>query len=195
MQRTSLAIPASRFSIQAVYTFLGFRPVGPRPAPAVRLQEIVSAMTDATRHLLICSCEDTMPLDASAVRRGCRGEPTTATQLCGAELDRFRAIAAKDTPLTVGCTQEAALFSEAAADIGRPSPIDFANIREAAGWSSEAAQAGPKMASLLAAAAEPVPPVPSIELQSGGVILICGRDEAAVEAGNLLKAHLDVTVL
>jgi len=152
-------------------------------------------MTDATRHLLICSCEDTMPLDASAVRRGCRGEPTTATQLCGAELDRFRAIAAKDTPLTVGCTQEAALFSEAAAEIGRASPIDFANIREAAGWSSEAAQAGPKMAALLAAAAEPVPPVPSIELQSGGVILICGRDEAAVEAGNLLKAHLDVTVL
>src|SRR6202045_40727 len=166
-----------------------------RPVPAVRLQEIVSAMTDATRHLLICSCEDTMPLDGGAVRRGCRGEPTTATQLCRAELDRFRAIAAKDTPLTVGCTQEAALFSEAAAEAGRTGPIDFANIREAAGWSREAALAGPKMAALLAAAAEPVPSVPSIELQSGGVILICGRDEAAVEAGNLLKAHLDVTVL
>jgi ferredoxin len=152
-------------------------------------------MTDATRHLLICSCEETMPLDAGAVRRGCRGELRTATQLCRAELDRFRAIAAKDTPLTVGCTQEAALFSEAAAEAGRASPIDFANIRETAGWSREAAQAGPKMAALLAVAAEPVPPVPSIELQSGGVILICGRDETAVEAGNLLKAHLDVTVL
>ena len=136
-----------------------------------------------------------MPLDASAVRRGCRGELRTATQLCRAELDRFREIAAKDTLLTVGCTQEAALFSEAAAEAGRTGPIDFANIREAAGWSSEAAQAGPKMAALLAAAAEPVPPVPSIELQSGGVILICGRDETAVEAGNLLKEHLDVTVL
>ena len=31
--------------------------------------------------------------------------------------------------------------------------------------------------------------------ESGGVILICGRDETAVEAGNLLKDHLDVTVL
>ncbi len=51
------------------------------------------------------------------------------------------------------------------------------------------------MAALLAAAAEPMPPVPFVELESGGVILICGRDETAVEAGNLLKDHLDVTVL
>lgn len=119
----------------------------------------------------------------------------TATQLCRAELDRFRAIAAADTPLTVGCTQETHLFSEVAIEVGRASPVKFANIREAAGWSSEAAQAGPKMAALLAAAAEPTPPVPTISLESDGVILICGRDEAAVEAGNLLKDHLDVTVL
>ena len=51
------------------------------------------------------------------------------------------------------------------------------------------------MAALLAAAAEPTLPVPLVELESGGVVLICGRDETAVEAGNLLKDHLDVTVL
>ncbi|MEI9923093.1 MAG: 4Fe-4S binding protein [Bradyrhizobium sp.] len=136
-----------------------------------------------------------MPLDPGAIRRGCRGEPMTATQLCRAELDRFRAVAAADTPLTVGCTQEAHLFSEVAVEVGRASPVKFANIREAAGWSSEAAQAGPKMAALLAAAADPTPPVPSISLESDGVILICGRNEAAVEAGHLLKDHLDVTVL
>src|SRR3984893_11166807 len=152
-------------------------------------------MADTTRHLLICSCDDTMPLDAGAVRRGCRCEATTATQLRGAELDRFRTIAAEDTPLTVACTQEAARFSEVALEIGRAGPIQFANIRESAGWSGEADQAGPKMAALLAAAAEPTPAVPSIELESGGVILICGRDETAVEAANLLKDHLDVTVL
>jgi ferredoxin len=152
-------------------------------------------MADFTGHFLICSCDDTMPLDAGAVRRGCRGELTASTQLCRAELDRFRAIAAEDTPLTVGCTQEAGLFSATAAESGRESPVNFANIRESAGWSSEAAQAGPKMAALLAAAAEPTPPVPSITLESSGVILICGRDERAVEAGNLLKDHLDVTVL
>ena len=44
-------------------------------------------------------------------------------------------------------------------------------------------------------AAEPVPPAPVVELQSAGVVLICGRNEIAVEAGNLLKDHLDVTVL
>jgi ferredoxin len=159
------------------------------------LQVVVRAMADFTGHLLICSCDDTMPLDPGAVRRGCRGELTTATQLCRAELDRFRAIAAGDKPLTVGCTQEAHHFSEVAMEAGRAGPVKFANIRESAGWSSEAARAGPKMAALLAAAAEPTPAAPSFRLESDGVILICGRDETAVEAGNLLKDHLDVTVL
>jgi ferredoxin len=152
-------------------------------------------MADQTRHLLICSCDDTMPLDTDAVRRGCRCEATTATNLCRAELDRFRAIAAQDTPLTVACTQEAPLFSDVAAESGRKTLIQFANIRESAGWSSEADRAGPKMAALLAAATEPMPAAPFIELKSAGVILICGRDETAAEAANLLKDHLDVTVL
>ncbi|MDI4239511.1 4Fe-4S ferredoxin, partial [Bradyrhizobium sp. Arg237L] len=152
-------------------------------------------MADFARRLLICSCEGTMPLDGDAISRGCRHEPTTATQLCRAELDRFRAIAAEDGPLTIACTQKAALFSEAAAETDRTQSIQFANIRETAGWSNDAARAGPKMAALLAAAAETAPPAPSVELESGGVILICGRDETAIEAGNLLKDHLDVTVL
>src|SRR6202158_1339510 len=151
-------------------------------------------MADSTRHILICSCDDTMPLDAGAVRRGCRGKPTTATQLCRAELDRFRAIAAEDTPLTVACTQEASLFSEMAVESGRASPVEFVNSREAEGWSRAAAKAGPKMAALLAAAAEPTAPVPSVDLETAGVSLSCGRDETAVEAGNLLKDHPDVTV-
>jgi ferredoxin len=153
-------------------------------------------MAASSGHVLICSCDATMPLDADAVRRGCRNDQvTTAVQLCRAELDRFRDLARQETPLTVACTQEAAVFSQAAAEAGRVSPIHFANIRETAGWSSDAAAAGPKMAALLAAAAEPAPALPSVSLQSGGVILIYGRDEIAVEAGDLLKGHLDVTVL
>jgi ferredoxin len=169
--------------------------VGARLDDEFWLQVTVRAMADLTGHLLICSCDDTMPLDSGAVRRGCRGELTTATQLCRAELDRFRAIAAEDNPLTVGCTQEAHRFSEVAMEARRTAPVKFANIRESAGWSSEAARAGPKMAALLAAAAEPTPAAPSFRLESDGVILICGRDETAVEAGNLLKDHLNVTVL
>jgi ferredoxin len=144
----------------------------------------------------MCSCEDTMPLDVGAVSRGCRGANlTTARQLCRAELPRFRALAAQAGPLSVGCTQEVAVFEEMATTAGRGEAISYVNVRETAGWSGEAAAAGPKMAALLAAAAEPMPPVPVLELESEGVILIYGRDERAIEAGNLLKDHLDVTVL
>ncbi|OSJ08891.1 4Fe-4S ferredoxin [Bradyrhizobium canariense] len=65
----------------------------------------------------------------------------------------------------------------------------------ASGQFSEAVPSGGKKAALLAMAAEPVPFVPFITMESRGVILICGRGEIAIEAGNLLKDHLDVTVL
>jgi ferredoxin len=149
-------------------------------------------MAERPPSILICSCEDTMPLDAAALKRGCRGaEVLTAHQLCRAELERFRAAAAGGAPLVVGCTQEAPVFSEAAGD----ADVTYANIRETAGWSKDANAAGPKMAALLAAAAEGAPDVAFVSLTSEGVVLIYGRDERAIEAANLLKDHLDVTVL
>jgi len=57
------------------------------------------------------------------------------------------------------------------------------------------AAATPKIAALIAAAAEPISQPPWVTFQSDGVVLIYGRDAQAVEAGNLLKTHLDVTVL
>jgi ferredoxin len=153
-------------------------------------------MPDSPKTIAICSCEDSMPLDVEAVRRGCPGaEVKTAHQLCRAELDRFRALAGKSASLTVGCTQEAPLFAEVAAEGGAEPPVTYVNIRETAGWSSDAAAAGPKMAALIAAAAEPLPDVPVVEVESEGVLLILGRDERAVEAGMLVKDHLDVTVM
>src|SRR5207302_9989311 len=71
----------------------------------------------------------------------------------------------------------------------------FANIRETAGWSADAKAAGPKMAALIAAAAEPLPATPFVTLNSEGVILVYGRDERAIEAAKLLESQLDVTVL
>ena len=107
-------------------------------------------MADRPPNILICSCEDTMPLDGSAVQRGCRGaEVSTARQLCRAELEKFRAAAAGGEPLIVGCTQEAPLFSEVSGD----AQLTYTNIRETAGWSKDAHAAGPKVAGLLAAAA------------------------------------------
>jgi ferredoxin len=144
------------------------------------------------RTILVCSCEDTMPLDADALKRGCRGaDIKQANQLCRAELERFRAAAVGNAPLTVACTQEAPLFAEIAGERA----VAFANIREMAGWSADAANAGPKMAALLALAAEPMPEVPYLSLESEGVALIYGCDERAIEVGHLLKDHLDVTVL
>ena len=146
------------------------------------------------RTVLVCSCEKTMPLDADAIGRGCRGaELQTANQLCRAEIERFRAAVAGGGALTVGCTQEAPLFSEVAEDAA--ADIAFANVRETAGWSADAANAGPKMAALLAVAAEPVPDIPFVPLSSEGVALIYGTDERAVEAARLLAEHLDITVL
>ena len=127
-----------------------------------------------SRTIVLCSCEHTVPLDADAVRRGWPGTTVeTAHQLCRAELEKFRAAAAAGGPMMVACTQEAPLFSEAA---GEPegagaAQIAFANIREMAGWSAEGAGAGPKMAALLAAAAEPMPPTPLVSLESEGAAL------------------------
>jgi len=145
--------------------------------------------------ILICSCEETMPLDADAVRRGCGASVMTAQNLCRAEVERFRAAAAAGAPIIVGCTQEAPLFSEVAAEQERTAPLTFVNLRETAGWSEDAAAAGPKMAALIAAAAEPVPDYPLVSLSSEGVTLVYGRDERAIEAAKLLAEHLDVTVL
>jgi ferredoxin len=153
-------------------------------------------MTSPPRNVVVCSCEGTMALDADAIRTGCRGgNLTVARQLCRGEIHRFRSAIENEAPVMVACTQEAALFDEVAEEAGRKAPITYANVRETAGWSHDGAAAGPKMAALLAAAAEPMPPVPIVGLESEGVILIYGRDESAVEAGNLLKEHLNVTVL
>jgi ferredoxin len=144
--------------------------------------------------VLICSCEDTMRLDTAAIRRGCpNSEIRSFRHLCGAELDHFRSAAQAKGPLIVACTQQAAQFRDEAGS--RADTIDFVNVRETAGWSSEGAHAGAKMAALLATASIPAPDYPLVTLSSDGVILIYGRDEAAIEAGRLLADHLDVTVM
>ena len=122
-------------------------------------------MAERPRNVLICSCEDTMPLDGEAVARVCRGANVIeGRQLCRAELERFRKLAAGGAPLTVACTQEAPLFEEVAGEIEGAATLSFVNIRETAGWSKDAKAAGPKMAALIAAAAEPVPEIAFVPL-------------------------------
>ncbi len=133
-----------------------------------------------------------MPLDTGALARGCRGaEIVGGRQLCRAELERFRALAASGTPLTIGCTQEAPLFREVAGE--NAGALSFANLRETAGWSEAAAKAGPKMAALAAAAAEPMPEASFVQLESSGVILIYGprrrRDRGRQPAQGASRRH------
>jgi len=133
----------------------------------------------AENRLFVCSCEKTMPLDGAALEKGC-GAFTRADQLCGVQLDLVKQALGTNRPLTIACTQESPLFAEVAEDMGSTAPLTFVNIRETAGWSKEAANAGPKMAALIAAAREDMPPVSLVTMQSEGVVLIYGRDEIAI---------------
>src|SRR6202795_3122472 len=151
-------------------------------------------MSAASSHLLICSCEKTMPLDAQTIGRGCPAGITQANQLCGLELERFKQALADGAPVTVACTQQAPLFKEVAENFPQ-AELTFVNIRETGGWSNEAAAAGPKAAALIAAAAEQMPPISLVTLESTGVALIYGRDEVAIEAAQRLADRLDITVL
>jgi ferredoxin len=151
---------------------------------------------DERRRILVCSCERTMPSYGEAVARGCpSARVETADQLCGMELDRVRVVLGSAEAVTIGCTQQAPLFRELAEDLGYSGELAFANIRETGGWSDQAIGAGPKAAALLALAAEPVGQAPLVSMTSGGVILIYGRDEVAIDAGRALAEKLDVTVL
>src|SRR6478735_2964448 len=100
-------------------------------------------MPEPPKTILICSCEDTMPLDTAAVRLGCRkSEVAEFRQLCRAELDHFHNAARGEGTLVVGCTQEAPLFGDEAK--GRSGKMEFVNLRETAGWSTEGSKAGAK---------------------------------------------------
>ena len=125
-----------------------------------------------------------MPLDADAVRRGCRGaEVSTARQLCRAELERFRAAAAGGEPLIVGCTQEAPLFSEVAAE-GERRTLD---LRQCARDRRLVERGRGRPARRWRRCSRPPPSrrptFPSSVCRSEGVTLIYGRDERAIEAG------------
>src|SRR3977135_4003926 len=145
-------------------------------------------MSAASSHLLICSCEKTMPLDAQAIGRGCAGRITQANQLCGLELERFKQALADGAPITVACTQEAPLFGEVAENFPQ-AELTFVNIRETGGWSNDAAAAGPKAAALIAAAGEEMPPISLVTLESSGVVLIYWPGGDWAEAGERPRAR------
>ena len=141
---------------------------------------------------LVCNCNSTMPLDAKVL-----GIPVHHS-LCRQEVGSFlKALDGSDS-VVVACTQEGALFNELAEQSQKPlvAPLRFVNIREVAGWTQEAKASGPKIAALLALADMPeAEPVPVVNYESQGRLLIVGAGSAALPWAERLSGSLDVSVL
>jgi ferredoxin len=139
-----------------------------------------------------------MPLDAEAIARGLALEaaPRVSSELCRKHLPAFEAAANSGDDLTVACTQEASLFAELHGEWRSSGAVRFVNIRETAGWSAQAAAAAPKIAALLAVAAQPEPePVAAVSYRSGGQLLIVGKAGPALAWAERLHGALQVSVL
>jgi ferredoxin len=154
-------------------------------------------MTLESKTLKLCSCNGTIALDpkrlAAAIKA--RQPLTVHRELCRKEAAAFQT-ALDDPDLIVACTQEAPLFAELAAAAQSQARISYVNIRETAGWSAEGAQAGPKIAALIAAAALPEPePVPEVAYKSAGQLLIIGPANAALDWAARLSGTLEAGVL
>ncbi|WP_114638315.1 4Fe-4S binding protein [Polynucleobacter necessarius] len=141
---------------------------------------------------LVCNCNSTMPLDEMAL-----GVPMHHA-LCRQEVGSFLKALDGDDSVVVACTQEAALFGELADQSEKPlvAPLRFVNIREMAGWTQEAKFSGPKIAALLALAQMPeADPVPEVNYESQGRLLIVGPGPQALPWAEKLSNSLDVSVL
>ncbi|WP_322894202.1 MULTISPECIES: 4Fe-4S dicluster domain-containing protein [unclassified Yoonia] len=148
-------------------------------------------MPQPTKTRLICNCEGSMTIDAQTLG----GQGNSAHHLCRSQLDHFRKALGDFAEVTVACTQESPLFAEVAEDMDYQGTLHFANIRETAGWSEEGQSAAPKMAALLAMAELAATSFDIVSLESNGIALILGRDQAALDVAQNLSDTLDITVL
>jgi ferredoxin len=141
-----------------------------------------------------------MPLDAAAGVQLGKALGTSAlpvaTELCRREVGAYLASLDGVDDVVVACTQERSLFAELAQQKNAVAPLRFVNIRETGGWGAQAKNALPKIAALLAAAALPDPePVPTVDYQSAGHVLIIGPSDRALSWARRLGSQLDVSVL
>jgi ferredoxin len=147
---------------------------------------------------LICNCNKTMPLDAKALASALKlgATPNIASELCRKHVAAFEAAVKNGGDLVVACTQEAPLFSELHEQLQGSGSLKFVNIRETAGWSSDAAGATPKIAALLALADAPeAEPVPAVSYKSEGRLLVVGPGAAALAWAERLVEQFSVSVL
>jgi len=119
-----------------------------------------------------------------------------ASQLCRREVNDYLQTLEGGERIVIACTQEEPLFRELAEMKSSVAPLHFVNIRETGGWSDEARHAMPKLAALLAAARLPDPePVPEVEYQSDGRVLLLGPARRVLPWARKLERQLQVSVL
>ena len=137
-----------------------------------------------------------MPLQTQKLGQALGESLTLHSTLCRREAGAFQKAIQSGQEVVVACTQEKKLFSELATQTqGATSPIKFVNIREAVGWSSDAHNASPKLAALLAAAHLPEPdPVPVVPYKSEGRLLIIGPIDQAEKAAAMVADVLQVVI-
>lgn len=154
-------------------------------------------MTGSTKKVLVCNCEVTMALDGQhlADALGDDRPIEVHTQLCRAQIERFKQTAAAGEPLLVGCTQEAPLFEETRAEFAPETRTAYVNLRERAGWSDESEKALPKIAALIAEARLDMPATPSLTMTSEGQCLVYGRGQEALDVARQLASRLTVTLM
>ncbi len=120
------------------------------------------------------------------------------SQLCRAQIEMFEKEIRNPGEVLVACTQEAPMFLETTSATGNEhANIQFTNIRERAGWckTEDKKNVGPKMAALIAEAAIEIPPTPSVSMKSNGELLIIGENDKVMEAAQMAKNHLNVSVI
>ena len=148
----------------------------------------------ASRMCLICNCERTMELDGARIGQATGQDGLTVhSHLCRSGIGAFEQ-ALGDRDLLVACTQEAPLFAEVAEDGSHTGALDFINIRETGGWTTDG-DANPKIAALLAAASAPVTPTGIRALRSDGMCLVYGSGTQAMDAAKRLADRLSVTLV
>ena len=154
-------------------------------------------MRVGNRRCLLCSCENTMQVDTTAIADALQADEPALLhhQLCRAELGKLQSAIDNGGKFLIACRQEEALFAEIAERSENPVDIRTVDIRSPAGWSSENDAATPKMAALIAQALLPVPNVATVTMESQGRCLVLGGADQAVEVATRLASVLDVTIV
>ena len=146
------------------------------------------------RTLLVCDCTNSQAVHAAAIEAGAGIACSRLhSALCTTEAG-IVAKALRDGGAVIACQQEWARFEEIAEELEAPVPL-LVDIRDRAGWSDEAANAGPKQAALVAQALLATPPTRTVDVESEGRCLILGAEAAALAAAERLAEPLSVTVL